>query len=63
MKKGIEKGIETRKLEALLLQMEMRFSKLPDEVRRKVERINSRKRIDDLLLAVLNAKSLSDLGL
>ena len=63
MKKGIEKGIEKGKLEALLLQMEMRFSKLPDEVRRKVERINSRKRIDDLLLAVLNAKSLSDLGL
>ena len=63
IEQGIEKGIEKGKLEALLLLIESRFSRLPDEVRRKVERIKSRKRIDDLLLAVLNAKSLSELGL
>ena len=58
-KAGVEKG----KLEALLLLLENRFTKLPDEVRRKVEKINSSQRINELLLAVLNAKSLSELGL
>ena len=58
-KMGIEKG----NLEALLLLLEERFENLPDAIRRKVRRINSSKRIDELLLAVLNAKSISDLNL
>ena len=63
IKKGMEKGMEKGKLEALMLLLEKRFTKLPAEVRRKVERINSSQRIDELLLAVLNAKSLSEFGL
>lgn len=62
-KAGIEKGIERGKIEALLLILEQRFTKVPDDVRRKVQRLNSNKRIDELLRAVLNAKSLGDLGL
>lgn len=63
IKKGIEKGIEKGKVEALLFLLEERFTKVPDEVRRKVQRINSNKRIEELLRAVLHAKSLGDLGL
>ena len=62
-KMEIEQGIEKGKLEALLLLLEERFENLPDAIRRKVRRINSSKRIDELLLAVLNAKSISDLNL
>ena len=62
-KMGIEKGIEKGNLEALLLLLEERFENLPDAIRRKVRRINSSKRIDELLLAVLNAKSISDLNI
>ena len=62
-KVGIEKGIEKGKLEALLLLLDERFENLPDAIRRKVRRINSSKRIDELLLAVLKVKSLSELGL
>ena len=63
IKKGMEKGMEKGKLVALMLLLENRFAKLPEDVRRKVERIHSSQRIDELLLAVLNAKSLSELGL
>ncbi|MFM9961132.1 MAG: Rpn family recombination-promoting nuclease/putative transposase [Planctomycetaceae bacterium] len=63
IKKGREEGREEGKLEALLLLLENRFAKLPAEVRRKVERIQSSQRIDELLLAVLTAKSLSELRL
>ena len=63
IEQGIEQGIEKGKLEALLLLLEERFENLPDAIRRKVRRINSSKRIDALLLAVLNAKSISDLNL
>lgn len=63
IKKGIKKGMEKGKLVALMLLLENRFAKLPDDVRRKVERIESSQRIEELLVAVLNAKSLSELGL
>ncbi|MFM9965216.1 MAG: Rpn family recombination-promoting nuclease/putative transposase [Planctomycetaceae bacterium] len=62
-KEGMEKGMEKGRLEALTLLLEKRFPMLPEDVRRKVERIHSRQRIDELLLAVLTAKSLSELGL
>ena len=52
-----------RFLEALLLLLENRFGNLPTDVRHKVERINSSQRINELLVAVLNGKSLSELGL
>lgn len=60
---GREEGREEGKVEALLLLMENRFSKLPVNIRRKVERIRSSQRINELLLAVINAKSLSELDL
>ena len=60
---GREEGMAKGKREALLLLMESRFAELPAEVRRKVERIKSSQRIDELFLAALNAKSLSELGL
>ena len=60
---GMAKGMAKGKREALLLLMESRFVELPAEVRRKVERIKSSQRIDELFLAALNAKSLSELGL
>ena len=63
LEKGLKKGLEKGKLVALMLLLENRFAKLPEDVRRKVERIHSSQRIDELLLAVLNAKSLSELGL
>lgn len=63
IKKGRQEGREEGKLEALLLLMENRFSKLPVNIRRKVERIRSGQRINELLLAVINAKSLSELDL
>ena len=63
IEKGREEGMAKGKREALLLLMESRFVELPAEVRRKVERIKSSQRIDELFLAALNAKSLSELGL
>lgn len=63
IEKGLEKGLEKGKLESLLLVMEKRFPKMSDDVRRKVERMTSTKRIDELLVAALSAKSLSDLPL
>ncbi len=62
-KAGIKKGIEKGKLEALIFLMERRFEKLPEGIRRKVQQINSNKRVEELLEAVLSAKSLGDLGL
>jgi hypothetical protein len=62
-KAGIEKGIEKGKIEALLMMLEEKFANVPEEVRRKIQRINSNKRIDQLLRSVLNAKSIGDLGL
>ncbi len=60
---GIEKGRLEGKLEALLLIMENRFLKVPAVVKRKVQQINSSERIDELLKAMLNAKSINDLPL
>jgi hypothetical protein len=56
-KKGIEKGRQ----EALLLLLGRRFGSLPEAVTDRVRRIRSAERLDALLLAVLDAKSLDDL--
>lgn len=60
---GIEQGIEKGKLEMLLFALEKRFAKLPGHIRRKVLQISSSQRIEDIMQAILEGKSLSELGL
>ncbi len=60
---GIEEGIEKGKLEMLLFALEKRFAKLPGHIRRKVLQISSSQRIEDIMQAILEGKSLSELGL
>ena len=69
IEKGLEKGLEKGRQEgrqeglqeALILQLEKRFGKLDDAVKRRVRRLRSAERLDSLLLAVLDAKSVDDL--
>ena len=56
-KRGIEKGRQ----ETLILLLERRFGSLPEAVPDRVCRIRSVERLDALLVAVLDAKSLDDL--
>jgi len=60
-KDGIKKGRQEGRQEALILQLEKRFGKLDDAVKRRVRRLRSAERLDSLLLAVLDAKSVDDL--
>jgi len=60
-KEGIEKGRQEGRQEALILQLEKRFGKVDDAVKRRVRRLRSAERLDSLLLAVLDAKSVDDL--
>jgi len=41
--------------------LEKRFGKVDDAVKRRVRRLRSAERLDSLLLAVLDAKSVDDL--
>ncbi len=61
IKKGRQEGLEKGRQEVLILQLEKRFGKLDDAVKRRVRRIRSAARLDSLLLAVLDAKSVEDL--
>lgn len=63
IQKGIEEGIEQGKQAALMTLLEKRFGKLPTETVRKIHRLRSSEKLDALLLAVLDATSLSDLPL
>ncbi|MDY0168986.1 MAG: DUF4351 domain-containing protein, partial [Thermoguttaceae bacterium] len=67
IKKGIQQGrqegIQEGRQEALVLLLERRFGKLPAAMKRKVRKIQSAERLDALLVAVLDAKSLDDLSL
>jgi uncharacterized protein DUF4351 len=47
----------------LLKQMTLRFGRLPEKVRRRVEQIASTQDLDKLTRKVLSAKSLEDMGL
>ena len=58
---GLEKGRQEGLQEALILQLEKRFGKLDDAAKRRVRRLRSAERLDSLLLAVLDAKSVDDL--
>jgi hypothetical protein len=63
LQKGIEKGIEKGRQDALLLLLTRRFGELSEQVEQKIRKIQSTERLDALLLAVLDAKSLEDLSL
>lgn len=54
--------LETRR-GVLLDQMSSRFGRLPEEVRRRVEQISSKKELDRLTRKILSASSLEDLGI
>lgn len=56
-KKGIEKG----KQDILILLLEKKFGKLTPAVRRRIRQIESTEKLDSLLLALLDARSLDDL--
>ena len=58
---GLAKGRQEGLQEALILQLEKRFGKLDDAVKRRVRRLRSVERLDSLLLAVLDAQSVEDL--
>ena len=60
-KKGIEKGIEKGKQEDLILLLAKKFGKLSPAVRRRIRQIESTEKLDSLLLAVLDARSLDEL--
>jgi hypothetical protein len=60
-KRGIEKGIEKGRQEALILLLEKKFGKLSAAQRRKIRQIESPEKLQPLLLAVLDANSLEDL--
>jgi uncharacterized protein DUF4351 len=49
--------------DVLLRQMTLRFGRLPEAVRRKVEQITSDKKLERLALKVVTAKSLREMGL
>jgi hypothetical protein len=63
--KGIEKGIEKGKWkckqEDVILLLEKKFGKLSAVKRQKIRQIESLEKLDSLLLAVLDAKSIQDL--
>ncbi|MDZ7619417.1 MAG: DUF4351 domain-containing protein [Patescibacteria group bacterium] len=56
-----QRGIEKGRQEALLLLLERRFGTIPEAVKERVRGIQSAERLDTLLVAVLDAKTLDDL--
>jgi hypothetical protein len=56
-----EQGIQKGKQEDLLLLLEKKFGKLDDAVKQRIRQIDSPKKLESLLLAVLDAQSLEDL--
>ena len=58
---GIKKGEKRGKQDDLLLLLEKKFGTLDDAVKERVRRIESPKKLESLLLAVLDAQTLDDL--
>jgi hypothetical protein len=56
-----QKGIEKAKQDAVILLLEKKFGKLSAVKQRKIRQIESLEKLDSLLLAVLDAKSIQDL--
>ncbi len=63
IEKGREIGLIAGKREALLRLMRQKFGALPSELETQVTTMNDASRIDDLLLRVLTATSLEEMGL
>ncbi len=60
---GIEQGVVRGLREALLRQMTTKFGALPEDVTARVRATEGRDELEVLLLRVLTAASLSDMGL
>lgn len=60
---GIQEARRETRRDVLLRQVTLRFGDLPDEVRCKVEKITSNKKLESLERRVLTAKSLKEMGL
>ena len=56
---GLEQGFQ----QALLRQLGVRFGPLSDEVKRRVEAIHSRERLNQIAEQILVARSLEEMGL
>ncbi len=56
---GIEKGIEKGKQNTLVKLLAKKFGSVPEEMDRAIRSIDSIERLDELLLSVLDAKSLN----
>ena len=63
MEQGMEKGLLEGKQEDLLLLMEKKFGKLSKSVQGKIRKVTSVKKLDSLLVKLLDAKKLTDLKL
>ncbi len=59
MEKGIEKGMEREKQNTLVKLLAKKFGSVPEEMDRAIRAIDSFARLDELLLSVLDAKSLN----
>jgi hypothetical protein len=62
-KEGMKEGMKEGKQEDLILLLEKKFGKLAADQRREIRQIESTERLDALLVALLDAKSLDELGL
>jgi hypothetical protein len=58
--KGIEKGIEKAKQDALILLSKKKFGKVGAAHQRRIREIDSTERLDALLVALLDAESIED---
>ena len=58
LKKGMKKGIEKGKQDALIKQLGKKFGGLSKKMETEIRKIDSPERLDQLLLSVLDAKSL-----
>jgi hypothetical protein len=61
MEEGMEKGIVKGRADVLLLQLAKRFGPLDEAAKQRVRQIDSAEKLDALLLAVLDARSLDEL--
>jgi hypothetical protein len=62
VEKGREEGLKEAQRETLLLQLEARFGPLAAEIRQQVESLPA-DRLKELLVAIVKAQSLADMGL
>ena len=60
---GRQEGLVEGMRRVLLRQMSLRFGRLPQDVRRRVEQVTSVQELEKLTRRVLRAKTLQEMGL